>query len=136
MTARQLETSKKPQLRRSDQSNESDGSDMDYLLEEALAGQIAVSAPLTRRETQILQSILAGRTNKQIARALCRSRRTIEYHRHRLMRKLNAHSAADLVRGAIAMGLAGQTNQVVSEMKRQANSVEQCTKHITGLKCC
>ena len=87
----------------------SDGSDMDYLLEEALAGQITVSAPLTKCETQILRSILAGETNKQIARTLCRSRRTIEYHRHRLMLKLNAHSAADLVRGALAMGLAAHT---------------------------
>lgn len=102
MTTRQIETSKKSQLRRSDQS---DGSDLDNLLEEALAGHFAVSAPLTRRETLILQSILAGQTNKQIARALCRSRRTIEYHRHQLMQKLNAHSAADLVRGAIALGL-------------------------------
>lgn len=84
------------------------GSDIDNLLEGTLAGQLTISVPLTRREKQILQSILAGLTNKQIARSMCRSRRTIEYHRHRLMLKLNAHSTAELVKGAIAMGLACQ----------------------------
>ena len=119
MTARQLKLSptgltgrtgptksdRSDQSDQSDQSDRSDGSDIDNLLEGTLAGQLAVSAPLTRRETQILQSILAGQTNKQIARALCRSRRTIEYHRHRLMQKFDAHSAADLIR----LSLTGQT---------------------------
>ena len=83
----------------------------DGLLEDALVNYKAVGEPLiqqaalTDRETQILQSILAGRTNKQIARALCRSQRTVEYHRNRLMQKLHAHSAAELVRLAIMAGI-------------------------------
>jgi len=64
-----------------------------------------MSELLTEREIQILQSILAGKTNKQIARALSRSRRTIEYHRNRLMHKLNVHNAAELVKRAIAIGI-------------------------------
>lgn len=85
---------------------------LDGLLEVALAIPVprrddgyTIAKPLTRRETQILQSIIQGKTNKEIARALCRSRRTVEYHRHRLMRKLNACSVADLVRQAIAIGI-------------------------------
>lgn len=78
----------------------------DQLLEETLADNIGISKLLTKREMQILQSILAGKTNKQIARSLSRSCRTVEYHRNRLMRKLNAHNAAELVVRAIAMGIA------------------------------
>ncbi len=83
----------------------------DGLLEDALVNSKRASEPLTRhatltdRETQILQSILAGMTNKQIARALCRSQRTVEYHRNRLMQKLRARSAAELVRLAIIAGI-------------------------------
>ncbi|MHC4425096.1 MAG: response regulator transcription factor [Planctomycetota bacterium] len=81
-------------------------SEADGLLENTLVSSVVAGEPLTKSETRILQSILAGKTNKQIARMLCRSRRTIEYHRNRLMRKLNAHSAAELVKQAIAMGIA------------------------------
>ena len=78
----------------------------DKLLENTLFNNMGISKPLTKREIQILQLILAGKTNKQIARALSRSCRTIEYHRNRLMRKLNAHNAAELVKRAFAMGIA------------------------------
>jgi len=77
----------------------------DKLLENTLVNNIGISEILTKREIQILQLILAGKTNKQIARALSRSRRTIEYHRNRLMHKLNVHNAAELVKRAIAIGI-------------------------------
>ena len=77
----------------------------DGLIESVLVGKGVPGEHLTARETQILQSIVAGQTNKQIARMLSRSQRTVEYHRNRLMRKLNAHTAAELVRKAIAMGI-------------------------------
>ena len=60
---------------------------------------------LTKREGEILRLIVAGRTNKQIARQLSRSERTVEYHRNRLMRKMSAHNSAQLVRRAIAVGV-------------------------------
>ena len=72
-------------------------------MEKALVSEGVIDRPLTAREMQILQSIIAGKTNKQIARMLCRSQRTVEYHRNRLMRKLGAHSAAELVKQAITM---------------------------------
>jgi len=77
----------------------------DGVLETTLTNDMPIGEPLTMREIQIMKSIVAGRTNKQMARTLCRSPRTIEYHRNRLMRKLNAHNSAELVRRAIAMGI-------------------------------
>lgn len=61
---------------------------------------------LTKRETEVLELILAGDTNKKIARKIYRTERTVEYHRNRLMRKLGTHSITDLVKRAIQMGIA------------------------------
>ena len=78
---------------------------MDEILERTVGSCINISEPLTRREAEILRFIVTGKTNKEIARALCRTERTIEYHRNRLMRKLGAHNAAELVKRAIVLGL-------------------------------
>ena len=78
--------------------------EMDKLLEHTLAN-ISIAEPLTKREAEILRLIVSGKTNKEISRTFCRAERTIEYHRNRLMRKLSAHNAADLVKRAIAMGI-------------------------------
>jgi DNA-binding NarL/FixJ family response regulator len=78
----------------------------DKFLEDTLISSINnADFGLTKREGEILRLIVGGRTNKQIARRLCRSERTIEYHRNRLMRKMAAHNAAELVRQAMAMGI-------------------------------
>ncbi len=77
---------------------------MDELLEDTLV-RVKLAGSLTAREAEILKLIFAGKTNKKIAQALCRTERTVEYHRHRLMRKVGARTAADLVKRAIAMGL-------------------------------
>jgi DNA-binding NarL/FixJ family response regulator len=61
--------------------------------------------PLTPRETEILQHVARGQTNPQIAASLSLSVKTVEWHRANLMNKLDAHSAADLVRHAIQQGL-------------------------------
>jgi DNA-binding NarL/FixJ family response regulator len=60
---------------------------------------------LTDREEQVLELIVAGQTNQQIARALSLSVKTIEWHRSNLMRKLDVHGVADLVRYALTKGL-------------------------------
>ncbi len=77
----------------------------DKLLEKTLVFDIGNDVPLTKREEEILRLIVSGQTNKQIARRLSRSERTVEYHRNRLMRKVGAHNAAQLVKGALVMGL-------------------------------
>ena len=53
---------------------------------------------LTKRETQVLRLIAAGRTSKQIAILLGLSAATVDTHRQNLMAKAQAHNAADLIR--------------------------------------
>jgi two-component system response regulator NreC len=61
--------------------------------------------PLTSREREILQLIAEGQTTKEIAWRLGLSAKTVESHRIRLMRKLDIHETATLVRYAIRRGL-------------------------------
>ena len=53
---------------------------------------------LTPREKEVLSLITAGASNKEAGRRLGISPRTIEVHRARIMEKLGARNAADLVR--------------------------------------
>ena len=55
-------------------------------------------ARLTPREAEVLRLVVEGSTNKGIARVLGISRRTVETHRARIMRKTHAASLADLIR--------------------------------------
>jgi FixJ family two-component response regulator len=64
--------------------------------EEALACEML--ARLTIRERQVLELVLAGRRNKEIATALASQEATVKVHRSRLMRKLEARSLVELVR--------------------------------------
>lgn len=60
---------------------------------------------LTHTEEIILKMIYQGLTNKQIAKILHRSVRTIEDHRIHIMRKLDAENIVDLVSKVMATGL-------------------------------
>ncbi|WP_269583325.1 response regulator transcription factor [Roseibium sp. Sym1] len=53
---------------------------------------------LTRRELEVLKEITDGASNKEAGRTLGISPRTVEVHRARIMEKLGARNAADLVR--------------------------------------
>ena len=64
----------------------------------------AVAAPLTPRETQILNYIADGNTNKQIANILQISEQTIKNHVSAILRKLNANDRAHAVVLAIRHG--------------------------------
>lgn len=64
-------------------------------------GKPAHDHTLTTRELQILQMISDGHTTRKIADALSLSAKTVESHRNRMMRKLDTHSIADLIRYAI-----------------------------------
>ena len=61
--------------------------------------------PLTARERQILQLVAEGNTTKEIARLLNVSFKTAESHRNHIMKKLDIHEVAGLVRYAIRQGL-------------------------------
>ncbi|MBL8481643.1 MAG: response regulator transcription factor [Rhodocyclaceae bacterium] len=65
------------------------------------AGALAIGqrlASLSPRETEVMELILAGRLNKQIADDLNVSIRTVEVHRSRVFEKMGARSAVDLAR--------------------------------------
>jgi two-component system response regulator TtrR len=61
----------------------------------------ALLARLTAREQQVLERIVAGRLNKQIAADLGISIKTVEAHRANIMDKLEANTVADLMRVAL-----------------------------------
>ncbi|ABK44594.1 two component transcriptional regulator, LuxR family [Magnetococcus marinus MC-1] len=60
---------------------------------------------LSPREKEVVRLVADGQTNKEIARSLGISPKTVDTHRTRLMRKLNLHTTADVVRYAMRMGL-------------------------------
>jgi DNA-binding NarL/FixJ family response regulator len=57
--------------------------------------------PLSPRERHIVQLLAEGRSNKEVARALQISVKTVETHRSNIMRKMGFTSLADLVRYAV-----------------------------------
>lgn len=60
---------------------------------------------LTSRETETLQLITEGNTNKEAAAKMGISIKTVEKHRHKVMEKLNIHHTAGLTRYAIESGV-------------------------------
>jgi DNA-binding NarL/FixJ family response regulator len=60
---------------------------------------------LTQREREVLQHIVQGRSNKEIAAILGLSANTVAVHRANLMQALGIHRTADLVVYAIRKGL-------------------------------
>ncbi|MEO7939702.1 MAG: response regulator transcription factor [Burkholderiaceae bacterium] len=66
------------------------------------ASRDALLSKLTLRESQVLERIVAGRLNKQMADDLGISIKTVEAHRANIMEKLNANTVADLLK--IALG--------------------------------
>jgi two-component system response regulator NreC len=61
--------------------------------------------PLTSREREVLQLIAEGKSTRDIASLLGISVKTADSHRSRLMRKLDIHEVASLVRYAVRKGL-------------------------------
>lgn len=70
----------------------------------AQAAARARIATLTQREHQVLTYLAQGRPNKEIARLLELSPRTVEIHRARMMTRLGVRSFAEAVRLAVQAG--------------------------------
>lgn len=76
------------------------------LLEEESPAEVnAQLKQLTEREIEILKLISEGLSNKEIGDQLFISHRTVDTHRTNLMKKLDVHNVAGLIRFAIKNGL-------------------------------
>jgi len=62
-------------------------------------------AHLTPREREVIALVVTGKSNKEIARQLAISHRTVETHRARIMEKMAANSLASLVAMATTFGI-------------------------------
>ena len=60
---------------------------------------------LTPRELQVLQCLLSGAINKQIAEELCISEKTVKAHRAKVMKKMGVSSAVELGKTCAALGI-------------------------------
>jgi DNA-binding NarL/FixJ family response regulator len=80
-----------------------------HVLVEAMNAPTAAAptAPtgLTARQLEVLRAISRGLSNKQIARELSISPKTVEFHRGQLMQRLDLHDVASLTRYAVQAGL-------------------------------
>lgn len=76
----------------------------DYLSGDRPADE-PVTSELTDREQEVLTYLAEGATNEEIATSLVISPKTVARHRENIMRKLNLHSRAELVRYAIRKGI-------------------------------
>jgi len=54
-------------------------------------------AALTPREREVFELVIRGNTNKEVARAIGATERTVEAHRHRVMEKMQVRALAELV---------------------------------------
>jgi two-component system response regulator NreC len=71
----------------------------------AIEGEKDSYQHLTDRERELLKLVAEGYTAKEIADMLVISLRTVETHKTNLMKKLNIHNKADLIRFAIRKGI-------------------------------
>ena len=75
----------------------------------AIRSAVEARAPLyklTSRQMEVMQLVASGYRTREVADALKLSEKTVESHRHQLMRKLGLESTASLVRYAIRCGFA------------------------------
>lgn len=77
----------------------------DYLVSEPVDKERSAGKDLTDREQEVLTHLAEGESNDEIGQALVISPKTVARHRENIMRKLNLHSRAELVRYAIRKGI-------------------------------
>ena len=85
---------------------------------------------LTPREEQVLQFIVEGLTNKQIAQELRVSVKTVEKHRQEIMNRLNIHHTAGLTCYALSNGIAFPQTVSASMARRMPSSRGNCSSPV------
>jgi pimeloyl-ACP methyl ester carboxylesterase/DNA-binding CsgD family transcriptional regulator len=73
----------------------------------AFLGELPAPVRLTGRQLEVLRQVAAGQTDKQIARELNLSPRTVEMHVAGAMKSLGCATRAEAVHGAVTQGLLG-----------------------------
>lgn len=77
---------------------------MSIMKRDFIGGVVAsLTANLTKREKEVMNLLVEGYQNKEIARALDISPRTVELHRAKVMEKLHAHTVSDVVRAGMTL---------------------------------
>jgi RNA polymerase sigma factor (sigma-70 family) len=79
--------------------------------------QLALLKRLTPREREVLDLVVAGGHNREIAKKLRISPRTVEVHKARVMQKLGVASVADLVRLCLTAGIADRETARVDPVR-------------------
>ena len=77
----------------------------DYLGRSGMQAEGVLPEGLTPREEEVLDLLVQGFTNEEIASQLVISKHTVARHRENIMRKLNMHNRSELVKYAIRKGL-------------------------------
>jgi len=77
----------------------------DYLGRGGEHAETILAEELTAREEEVLDLLVQGLTNEEIANQLVISKHTVARHRENIMRKLNLHNRSELVKYAIRKGL-------------------------------
>jgi DNA-binding NarL/FixJ family response regulator len=84
------------------------------MLPGAILAAVEARVPLSRltsRQIQVMRLVASGYRTNEVAQALKLSAKTVESHRHQLMRKLGIDRTACLIRYAIRVGFAPVTSQ-------------------------
>jgi two-component system response regulator FixJ len=81
------------------------GYDLSRRAEDSVKEARRLLRALTDRESEVVDAITAGYSNKQIAESLAVSARTVEAHRANALQKLGVTNTAALVRLAVLSGL-------------------------------
>jgi DNA-binding NarL/FixJ family response regulator len=73
--------------------------------------QLSTERPrLTPRQTVVLEGVVAGHRNVDIAAQMNIATRTVEIHRYNLMKRLGVHNVAQLIRKSIDLRLLDKKN--------------------------
>lgn len=75
---------------------------------------MASLSDLTMRETEILELVLAGQTNKSIAAAMCISEKTVEFHLDRIYTKIGMRTRMLAGMWAMQQGIPAKTREIPS----------------------
>jgi len=79
-------------------------------------------ATLSVREREVLEGLVKGKLNKQIAGDLCIVEQTVKWHRGHIMERMNARTVAELMHIAARLGVGGSSTAGVASPTSHAGT--------------